>query len=40
MFQQLTQTLPIVFVQTNDPVGGGYVASLTRPGGNATGFSV
>jgi putative ABC transport system substrate-binding protein len=36
--QQLTRALPIVFVQTTDPVGGGYVASLARPGGNATGF--
>jgi putative ABC transport system substrate-binding protein len=36
--QQVTRALPIVFVQTTDPVGGGYVASLARPGGNATGF--
>jgi putative ABC transport system substrate-binding protein len=36
--QQVTRTLPIVFVQTTDPVGGGYVESLARPGGNATGF--
>jgi putative tryptophan/tyrosine transport system substrate-binding protein len=33
-----TQSIPIVFAQTNDPVGGGFVSSLGRPGGNATGF--
>jgi putative ABC transport system substrate-binding protein len=36
----LTRTLPIVFVQVADPVSAGYVESLARPGGNATGFSV
>jgi putative tryptophan/tyrosine transport system substrate-binding protein len=36
---QLTRTLPIVFVDVTDPVGGGLVAGLARPGGNATGFS-
>ena len=37
--QQVSRTVPIVFVATIDPVGGGWVASLARPGGNATGFS-
>ena len=37
--QQQTRSLPIVFVQVADPVGGGFVASLARPGGNTTGFT-
>jgi ABC-type uncharacterized transport system substrate-binding protein len=36
--QQLTRTMPIVFVNIVDPVGAGFVESLARPGGNATGF--
>ena len=36
--EQATRTVPIVFVQVTDPVGAGFVESLARPGGNATGF--
>ena len=35
---QATRTVPIVFVIVADPVGSGFVESLSRPGGNATGF--
>jgi putative ABC transport system substrate-binding protein len=34
-----TQTIPIVFVNVADPIGSGFVASLSRPGGNLTGFT-
>jgi ABC-type uncharacterized transport system substrate-binding protein len=37
---QVTHTVPIVFTQTPDPVGAGFIDSLARPGGNATGFSI
>src|SRR5262245_9961586 len=37
---QATRTVPIVFTQTPDPVGAGFVENLARPGGNATGFSL
>jgi putative tryptophan/tyrosine transport system substrate-binding protein len=36
---QGTQTIPIVFAIVADPVGAGYVETLARPGGNATGFT-
>jgi putative ABC transport system substrate-binding protein len=35
---QATRTVPIVFAQVTDPVGAGFVDSLAKPGGNATGF--
>jgi putative tryptophan/tyrosine transport system substrate-binding protein len=38
MLQQ-TRTIPIVFVFVGDPVGSGFVANLSRPGGNVTGFT-
>jgi putative ABC transport system substrate-binding protein len=36
--QQASRTVPIVFAAVADPVGGGFVDSLARPGGNVTGF--
>jgi putative tryptophan/tyrosine transport system substrate-binding protein len=38
--KQATAAIPIVFVALADPLGGGIVASLARPGGNATGLSL
>jgi putative ABC transport system substrate-binding protein len=37
---QATRAVPIVFVTVIDPVGAGFVASLAKPGGNATGFTI
>ena len=37
--QRVTRTVPIVFANVVDPMGAGFVASLARPGGNATGFT-
>src|SRR5215471_17860280 len=36
---QETRTIPIVFVRMSDPVGSGFVASFSQPGGNITGFT-
>ena len=38
--QQATSTVPVVFVQVSDPIEQGFVASVTKPGGNLTGFSM
>ena len=40
VLQQATSTVPVVFVQVSDPVEQGFVANLTKPGGNLTGFSL
>ncbi len=37
--QQLTKTIPIVFVSVGDPVGYGFIESMARPGGNVTGIA-
>jgi putative ABC transport system substrate-binding protein len=37
--RQQTNAIPIVFAMVGDPVGSGFVASLSRPGGNLTGFT-
>ena len=38
--REATSTVPVVFVSVSDPVAQGFVASMGRPGGNLTGFSV
>jgi putative ABC transport system substrate-binding protein len=38
--QQATGSVPIVFANVGDPVSGGFVDSLAKPGGNITGFTV
>lgn len=38
-FQRATRDIPIVFAVVTDPVGGGFVRSLVKPGANITGFS-
>ena len=37
--QRATKSIPVVFAQVSDPVGGGFVASIAHPGGNITGFT-
>jgi putative ABC transport system substrate-binding protein len=38
--REATSTVPVVFVDVSDPVAQGFVASMSRPGGNITGFSL
>jgi putative ABC transport system substrate-binding protein len=38
--EQVTKTIPIVFVNVNDPVTQGFVSNMRQPGGNVTGFSM
>jgi putative ABC transport system substrate-binding protein len=40
VIQQATSTVPVVFAQVSDPVAQGFVASVAKPGGNLTGFSM
>jgi ABC transporter substrate binding protein len=40
VIQQATNTIPVVFVSVSDPVAQGFIASVTKPGGNLTGFSM
>jgi len=37
---QETRSIPTIFVNVVDPIGSGFVASLARPGGNVTGFTL
>src|SRR4029450_392285 len=37
--QKQTDTIPIVFVQISDPIGGGFITNLARPDGDITGFT-
>src|ERR687887_893201 len=38
--KRATRTIPIVFVSVSNPIGSGFVASMARPGGNITGFTI
>jgi putative tryptophan/tyrosine transport system substrate-binding protein len=39
VIREATSTIPVVFLQVSDPVAQGFIASMTKPGGNLTGFS-